>query len=68
MISRYLQLIRLSLRQITEKKTESPQTLRAQSFPKKTNFGTFLSVANALLRAPAEVTDDWVMEGNASGC
>ena len=51
MISRYLEPIRLSLRQIA-KKTENLQTLRAQSCPKKVDFDTFLSLANPLLCAP----------------
>ena len=40
MTSRYLELIRLSLRQI------------AEICPQNINFDTFLSVANPLLRAP----------------
>ena len=54
MISRYLELIRLSLCEIAEK-TENQQTFRVQSCPKKVNFDTFLSIANPLLRAPSRI-------------
>ena len=52
LISRHLKLNRLSLRLIAEYKAENLQTLHAQSCPQKSKFGTFLSVASPLLRAP----------------
>ena len=50
-ISRYVELIRLSLRQIA-KLSRKPTDFACPILSKNCNFDTFLSIANPLLRAP----------------